>query len=170
MYNQTSKRPPTKPGRFTSLIGEGRYEDAIETFDGLIIRFEDAGEPELRRLVAIGLINKSMALERLGRQQECLTVHEDMVARFGEEALMAFDEFIKRFGRTAEPEIREQLASALYNKAWILSELDRGDEALPVLAKLIASFKNHESLRVQLTVVRACEVRDNLLSNGCDDV
>jgi tetratricopeptide (TPR) repeat protein len=67
-----------------ALAGEGRFEEAIEVFDTIVPRFEDAPEYELRAQVALALTNKSMALHALGREEESLSVREDMVSRFGE--------------------------------------------------------------------------------------
>ena len=47
----------------------------------------------------------------------------------------------------------------LYNKAWVLSDLGRLKESLPVLAELITRFQADESPAIQMTVSSAREAR-----------
>jgi tetratricopeptide (TPR) repeat protein len=145
-----------------ALIGEGRYEEAIVTLDELVDRFQAASEPELRRPVALALTNKVMALGRLGCGDEAERVFEDLVTRFGEEALVMFDESAKRFANASEPAAREQVASALYRKAWVLGDLGRKDEALSVLDELIARFEDDENANIQNVVSGAHEAREEM--------
>jgi tetratricopeptide (TPR) repeat protein len=151
-----------------ALAGEGRYQEAIEVFDTLVARFEDAPEFELRAQVALALTNKSMALHALGHEEESLSVREDMVSRFGEVALVAFDNSIKQFAQATEPKLREQLASVLYNKARVLNDLGRPNEALPVLTELITRFDSDENPTIQVTVSSAREARDEMIDDQSD--
>ena len=113
-----------------ALIGEERHEEAIEVLDELIERFEDDPEPALRRQVTIALANKVTALAGLDREEESASVFQDMLTRFGEEALAMFDGTASHFVNASEPQEHEGLASALYGKALALDKLGRQDKAL----------------------------------------
>lgn len=151
-----------------ALLGEGRCEEAIKIFDTLVARFEDAQELQLRGQVALALNNKAVALSRLGQEEESTRVHQDLSNRFGEEALMVFDEHAKHCEEADGPHAREQWASMLYSKAWVLSDLGRPDEAMPILAELITRFADDKNATIQLTVSGARKAREEMIDNQRD--
>jgi L-rhamnose isomerase len=53
----------------------------------------------LRIQVALALGNKAVVLYQLGHKEEAQSVHDDMVTRFGEDALAGFDEFARRYAK-----------------------------------------------------------------------
>lgn len=77
-----------------------------------------------------------------------------------------FDESAKRFAKASEPQAREQVASALYRKAWVLGELARDDEALLTLDELITRFEDDENENVQMIVADSREARERKLAGG----
>jgi tetratricopeptide (TPR) repeat protein len=147
----------------SALSGEGRYREAIEAFDEIIDRFSDAQEPRLRRSVAVALNGKVVALDRLGREEESEAVFRELANHYGEEALVMFDETVEHFAGAIGPEAREAPAAALFNKAYVLGELGRNDEALSTLNELIARFEHDENENVRVVVSDARGARDELL-------
>jgi tetratricopeptide (TPR) repeat protein len=75
--------------------------------------------------VSTALINKAVALDRLGRE---------------EEALGDYDDVIQRVGDTDDPELLELLAWAMYNKSAALHKLERTEELLGVLREIVDRF------------------------------
>ena len=146
-----------------ALLGEKRLEDAIVPLNELIAGFQDdhptlrstAAERRLRTQVAFALRDKAVALYRLGREQEAKTAEDEMVTRFGEDALAGFDELSSRHANANDPHLRELLVSALQGKAAVLSGLDRQDEALQVLTELIDRFQNDKNPDIQNIVTEA---------------
>jgi hypothetical protein len=78
----------------------------VNIYQDVVARFGVAPEPDLRGQVAMALVNKGVALGRLGRL-------EDEVA--------AYDDVVSRFGAALEPELREPVAMALSDKAALLA-------------------------------------------------
>jgi hypothetical protein len=109
------------------------------------------------------LRNKTVALYRLDREEEAKSVHDDMVTRFGEDALAGFDELVRRYANATEPHMRELVVSMLHGKAVVLTDLGRRDEALPVLTELIARFQDDENTNIQMIVADASEVREEMV-------
>jgi len=146
-----------------ALLGEKRLEDAIVPLDALIAGFQDADptsrstaeERRLRTQVAFALRDKAVALYRLGRDEEAKAAEDEMVTRFGEDALAGFDELSSRHTNATDPQMRELLVSALQGKAVVLAGLDRQDEALQVLTELIERFQNDENPDIQNIVAEA---------------
>jgi NAD(P)-dependent dehydrogenase (short-subunit alcohol dehydrogenase family) len=113
-----------------ALVNAGRSREGIEVLDELASRLKDPPEPQLRALLALSLMNKSLALGQLARHDELEAVQQDMVNRFGEDALQLVEMHAGHCASTAGTPAREQLAAMLYSKAWMLAALDRTQEAL----------------------------------------
>lgn len=151
-----------------TLIHDRRYDDGITVLDELIGRFEDSDRFRLRRSVASALNNKVVALDRLGRTEEARNVFEDLLTRFGEEALMMFDGIASNFANTSAPRERERVASALYGKALALEKLGRRDRALMTLTELINLFRGDEGPSVQNIVSEARDARERIVGDERD--
>jgi hypothetical protein len=70
---------------------------AVAVYEGLVARYGEAPEPEIREIVAMAMLNKGVRLS---------------VLRRSEEAVAAFEEVVVRFGDASEPELCEQVANA----------------------------------------------------------
>jgi tetratricopeptide (TPR) repeat protein len=57
---------------------------------------------------------------------------------------------VDRLGDTPEPELREQVARALYNQGGTLALLGRSEEAIEVYDELVDRFGNATELREQV--------------------
>ena len=58
----------------------------------------------------------------------------------GEEAVVAYDEVVRRFGDAPEAALREQVAQALVYKAVTLGQLKRGEEEVVVYDEVVRRF------------------------------
>jgi tetratricopeptide (TPR) repeat protein len=113
-------------------------------------------------------VNKALLLSRLGRQEEAIAVHNNVVERFGaatelglrelvattlldkglvlsglgrnEEAIAVCDNIAERFGAATEPELRKQVAMALVGKAYLFQQLERHEEAIALCDNVIERF------------------------------
>jgi hypothetical protein len=98
--------------RFNLLQSEtlraGRHSDPAR-YMALVREYEDSGDPELRRLIARILF--------------------DIASGAGTEgaAIGHWDEFLRRFGQSADPELRSLVFDAYDNKHYVLERL--GDDA-----------------------------------------
>ncbi len=103
--------------------------------------------------------SKVMVLGRLGREDEAGSVHDDMVERFGEEALAMFD-------NASDPRARGQVATVLARKALILRDLGRRDEALRTLSEVIGRFDEDENADVKMIVSEAREALEEMIDES----
>jgi hypothetical protein len=76
------------------------YNKELQTYEDLVRRFGGDETPSVRKLVARGLVNKGVALGRLGRD---------------EDAVAAYEEVTQRFGDDETPAVRKLVAGGLYN-------------------------------------------------------
>ena len=90
--------------------------------------------------VAEALFDSALALGRLGRSEDAITVYDEVVARFGQ---------------APEPVLRELVAKALYNKAWTLGQLGRSEDAITVCGEVVARFGEATELGLRESVARA---------------
>jgi tetratricopeptide (TPR) repeat protein len=145
-----------------ALFKAAQYEEANRAFAAIVARLEEAADPALRKLVVHALSNISNALGRIGRIAEAVTIHEDLVNRFGLDAVAAFEEQAKQRENRPEPEMREEMATALMKKAMILSDLDHDAEARAALTDLIRRFEDDEAPTIKTFVAAAYEARAQL--------
>jgi hypothetical protein len=146
-----------------SLVLEGHEERAINVLDHVIDDVGSTDEPGGAREAALALACKSLALQRLGRDEEALRTEDDMASRFGNEAVAAFDAFTASFAGCDEPAVRECLASAVLAKAGVLCRLEREEEAVQVLSDLVDRFGEDSSGGVRTIAEQALRSREDLL-------
>ncbi|MEA2372676.1 MAG: hypothetical protein QOH12_3070 [Solirubrobacteraceae bacterium] len=149
------------------LVADERWEEALEVFDGVVARFEDAVDPALRERVALALSNSAVALVALGRDDDAAATHKDMVERFGDEGIASFEDLARKHGDSEDPSLRRRAVGALLNRAGILHELDRRDEALAALSGLIERYEDDGDEGVRELVDQA-RVQQGLLEDRED--
>jgi tetratricopeptide (TPR) repeat protein len=148
-----------------ALFNEERWDEAIALFDALVKRFQDSTDSKLRGRAAVALSNKTAALGQSGRMKEAIATQKDMATRFGEDAIAAFDEIAQHFEHATDPALREQIVGVLFNKAAVLSELERRREAVRVFAEIIDRFEDDDNPRIEHVVGVAREAREQLLED-----
>ena len=162
----------------------GHTGDAVAVFDELLRRFvevkettferltrpgwlqdssqDDPLKKELRVQVAWALLNKATALGTLGRTQESLGTYDDLLRRFAGLRGAATGGLIRpgwlkgtQPAAPTDPDVREQVAWALFNKGVTLGGLGRTQEALRTYKELLARFSESRESDVREQVSRA---------------
>ncbi|MBO6043169.1 MAG: hypothetical protein J6P47_01705 [Acetobacter sp.] len=80
------------------LCQQGHAQEALETWDKLVLQFGNAQNPNIQRDVASALLNKGSLLIKFDHRHQ--------------EARAAWDELIRRFGKTQNPLIQQIVAWA----------------------------------------------------------
>ena len=75
------------------LCQQGHAQEALETWDKLVLQFGNAQNPNIQRDVASALLNKGSLLIKFDHRHQ--------------EARAAWDELIRRFGKTQNPMIQQ---------------------------------------------------------------
>ena len=163
----------------------GHTPDAVAVFSELLNRFsavkettlerltrpgwlqastqDDPHKKELRVQVAWALINKATALGILGRTQDSLGTYDDLLRRFAGLTGAATGGLIRpgwlKGSKTArevtDPDVREQVAWALFHKGVTLGGLGRTQEALRTYNELLSRFGESREPDVREQVSRA---------------
>jgi tetratricopeptide (TPR) repeat protein len=143
------------------LVEQERYAEAIDTSDVIAKRFPNSTDPELRKSVVRALVQKVAVLWMLGRSSDAMIVFDEMVSRFGEEALGIVDDEERKRADPKASDQRLRLASALLLRAMVLSETGREDEGREALATVIAEFGDDEDQNMVALVTAARETQDS---------
>lgn len=106
------------------LSESNRAQEALPLYDEVIQKFDGSKEVGVRVQVARAFINKGIALHQLKKPLE---------------ALPCYDEALKRTEGTDE-KLRETAARAQLQKANVLRDLNRSDDAMSLCADLIKSI------------------------------
>ena len=101
-------------------------EDTLAGCEEMERRFGDSEAPAVQEWVAKALVNKGIALGRLNRAQEALSV---------------WDEVEHRFSASNSSAVVEQVARALVNKAVALRELERHRDAAAACDEVVHRFR-----------------------------
>ena len=163
----------------------GHMPDAVAVFDELLRRFsevkatsferlsrpewlqgssqDDPHKKELRVQVAWALLNKATALGTLGRTQDSLGTYDELLRRFaglrgaatGGLTRPGWLKGTQTAGPVTDPDVREQVAWALFNKGVTLGGLGRTQEALRTYNELLARFAESREPDVREQVSRA---------------
>ena len=163
----------------------GHIPDAVAVFDELLRRFskvkattmerltrpewlqgsgqDDPHKKELRVQVSWALLNKATALGTLGRTQDSLGTYDELLRRFaglrgaatGGLTRPGWLKGTQTAGPVTDPDVREQVAWALFNKGVTLGGLGRTQEALRTYNELLARFAESREPDVREQVSRA---------------
>jgi len=163
----------------------GHTPEAVAVFDELLNRFakvkettlerltrpgwlktssqDDPHKKELRVQVAWALLNKATALGTLGRTQDSLETYDDILRRFAGLRGAATGGLVRpgwlkgtqTAGGPTDPDVREQVAWALFNKGVTLGGLGRTQEALSTYNELLSRFGESREADVREQVSRA---------------
>lgn len=105
-------------------------------------RVEALGRAELatRTQIAQALVYKGIALGTLNRS---------------EDAILVYDEVVRRLGDSAEARIRQQVAMALFNKGVRLGALNRSEDAIAVYDEVVRRFGDSPEAGIREQVGKA---------------
>ncbi len=131
-------------GTIGSLLARERFSEALRLSQGLATQHGDAADPALRRQAVHALHRSVGCLGALGRDDEARAVWRDLI-EFGEDAIVAFDEFAAYLAGLPAPGDPRAVAGALLTKAQLLADMDRRDEALTLLDDIGCRFGSDRS-------------------------
>lgn len=133
-------------GLAVNLVSDGRPGEALELYDRMIEAF-DSADDAVRGYAALALTNKAQILGSSGHEGDADELFREVVARFGEVAVSAYDGVI---GRTApETDERGEIPSMLYLKGMALLELGRDADAAESFRELVGAFAQDERPQVR---------------------
>jgi tetratricopeptide (TPR) repeat protein len=143
-----------------ALASEGRLDEAIGVYDTLITHLDQAETADLRNRLILATSNKVEALMMLDRGEEAMTVHNELLERFGDEVPKAFADAAARneYDETAKAVV----AGMLLKQALALAELDHIDQALVAVNNLIDRFSDDEGPEFERVLGMAHELRQQL--------
>ena len=125
--------------RGAAFIGLGRYDDALDVFGDMEVRFRGSQAEGILDAVAMAEVNRGIALGCLGRIEEALESHQAVV---------------RRFGGSERKEARVPVACALVQSGVLLGNMNQKGEAIGAYEKLFRRFESDEDSSVSSWVAR----------------
>jgi tetratricopeptide (TPR) repeat protein len=108
-----------------SVMADGPdRESALPVFDDLLARFGDDPAPEIRMIVAEGMHEKALLLQKLDRESEAITTYDDLIARCDDDEAIG---------------LRHLVAIAFHNKA-VFSDADP-DQAMEAAQQALRRYQ-----------------------------
>ena len=157
-----------------AIAGSGQDRDEIELWDEVVRRLQTSNSIEELEMVAIALICKGTALNRLNQTDEAFAAWDEVVHRFGtseepiltnvvatalnwqavwhreqgrpKEALAICEEVLHRFDQDGTTLDFFEIASALHLRGIVLCDLNLLEEALVAWDDIICRFESSDSL------------------------
>ena len=180
-FSQALQYAKTKEQTVNALLNQGivleeldRFEDALQVYKQVDVRYGNDTEPGVREKVAGSLVNQGIALGELNHPQDALQVYKWVDTRYGkdtepgvreqvagsllnqgfvlgkigrsEEALRVYEEVDARYGKDTDPGVRGAVAKALFNQGFVLRKMGRFEEAIVVLRKAEIIFVELEMI------------------------
>jgi len=128
---------------------QSRPADAIAAYDTLISSFGEAPEADLREPAIFALVNRGLAIDRLGD-------------KLG--AIAAYDSIVDRYDETFEPALRDHVALALSNKGWTLDGLGESKSAIAAFNAVIDRFADAQDVVMRVYLAKALIGRGSVLA------
>jgi tetratricopeptide (TPR) repeat protein len=133
-----------------------RWDDALRVLEAVIGRLENAATPELRQEVALALMTIALPLAQLGCDEEVYMAPQvRVIDEYAADALAVYERLADQHAHEPGPGSRAMWASSIFNRASVLAELGRIDEAAEGFAEVIRQFENDEDEDVQVSVAQA---------------
>ena len=107
------------------LVEQNRFQEAVSTWDEIMLHFGFTNSPMLNDAVAAILVKKGKVLAQMNRKEDALAVWEDVVQRF-------------ESSNTAITQ--ESVAWSLVHMGKMLADLNRTQDALNSMEKVIERF------------------------------
>jgi tetratricopeptide (TPR) repeat protein len=107
-----------------AMANEPEPEAALAVFDDLIARFGDDTTPDIREIVADGMHNKALLLEKLDRAPEAVATYDDLIATYHGDELIS---------------LRYTVAIAFHNKA--VFSMGDPDQALEAAQQALSRYQ-----------------------------
>jgi len=178
-------------GKAMVFANGSRLQDAVATWDEVTRRFKESDCPTDPKHVAVALVNKGTALEKLGDAEGALAAWDDVVRQFEgrredvyplavanaiaskgrmlsamnqhKEALAAWSEVVRRFRGSRVPALERLLANAWIGMAVELYRLDRHEDALEACDEMLKRFGEDCSSDLQFELAVSMVGRGHVL-------
>ena len=172
-------------------LGNQEYEQMIAACNEIESLLRGIGTTSGARQAAEALSAKSLALARIGRNDEAVVVCDEILNRYGgddephlaktisavlankvtllgrlnrpQEVLAASEAFAERYGKADSPATEKQRSQVLFNSGVALVEAGRLSKARAVFEEVIERFGPSDSAEVQEPVARALVGKSGLL-------
>jgi tetratricopeptide (TPR) repeat protein len=143
-----------------ALATEERLDEAMTLLDTLIDRLDGDEVAELRTPLILAISNKVELLSMMGRSDDAVALHTELVERFGERVPQAFGEAAAR--NEHDEGAAAVVAGMLMKQAMVLAELDHTAAAKIALDNLINRFGGEEGDDIQRVMGMARDFRAQL--------
>jgi tetratricopeptide (TPR) repeat protein len=137
-----------------ALTDSGRTQEALALLGELVERYGDVEERSVRKIVARAW-NKRAGLREKVAYALARNAWMLLDDRRNDEAITVVDELLARFGQASEIELCVHVASALDDKAVALGRLERWQDAIEVDEEIIHRFVDATDERLIEAVARA---------------
>jgi tetratricopeptide (TPR) repeat protein len=143
-----------------ALAREQRFAEAVSVYDALIERLDSADAPDLRSDLILAVSNKVEVLMMVGRTEDAVAVHNELLERFGGEVAKTFADAAAR--NEHDEGAVAVVAGMLLKEALVLAELERLDEALIAANNLIDRFTDKGGDEMERILEMARALREQL--------
>ena len=174
------------------LLDLGEPEKAVEAWTHVVRRFRDSDVPDLRQQCVVALMNTGTTFFRQGKLEAAVTAW-DQVVHSGrtdddlgllkiqasalaskavafvrqengvDDAMASWDEIVRRFGESGGSVLPEFVAQALVEKAALLINQNRGNEALGPCDEVVRRFGNNEESALRNRIGQALVLKGEAL-------
>ena len=143
-----------------ALAKEQRFAEAVSVYDALIERLDSEEAPDLRSDLILAISNKVEVLMMVGRAEDAVALHTELLDRFGDEVAKTFADAAAR--NEHDEGAVAVVAGMLLKEALILAELERTDESLIAVNNLIARFADKGGEELERVLEMARGLREQL--------
>lgn len=133
-----------------ALNETGKSTEAVKVYDRVVMWYANAEALVLKAQVAMALVNKGAALEKLS-QSAGRSRSNTLKAR----AVATYDEVVNKFKNAASPKLQAYSALALYNKSIVLDTSGLKVEAAEACRGVIDLYDNTDDADVEQVVRNA---------------
>lgn len=177
--------------RVKDLLGNQEYEQVIAACNEIEALLRGVGTSSGARQTADALSVKSVALARMGRNEEAVRVCDEILSRYGnddsphlaksistvlankvrllgrlkcpQEVLAASEAFAERYDHADSPATEKDRSEVLFNRGVALVEVGQRSRARTVFEEVIQRFEPSNSVEVYESVARALVGKSGLL-------
>lgn len=164
-----------------ALEESGNRELASAAYHDLVVKLGESDNPTVRDAVAAAMVNQSIALCHLHKNDEAAQAADRLLDKFGsvskydeqiaksiivkgivrgrlgdrDNEMAAYDAVIERFGLTDQTKVKIQVSIAMYNKAVELRDSGELRQAIDVIDDLISRFGDADEIGLKAEVADA---------------
>ena len=130
----------------------GEPDEAVACYDEVVQRFGGSPLPRLRVCAAMSLRNKGSTLAGPESPEAMRS------------AIAVWDDLIERFGEDGEPDIQDQMASAMTKKAGAMMKLGEREAAVAICDEAVRRYRTSDRPELRRQVAMALELKARSLT------